>query len=113
MSVIGIRQVTLTILSGQTLSDELDTQGDLVTEIQMPGTWTTADIYVAGKTPAGAYVRLTERSDASDYTIKAAASDFVRIPADEAWGYPEKLKLESQNAQAADRSLIVHLRRND
>jgi hypothetical protein len=105
--------VEVTIASGESLSEAVDLgQGESLVGIQMPGTWTTADLTFAGSIDGGrTFGNIYDGNGTSEteVTVPADAGQVIRLdPAD--WVLFRHLKVRSGTsgtpvAQGGDRTI--------
>lgn len=75
---IGLATFTATIATGQSLSGEVDIGANSLVGIAMPAAWTAASITFQ-VSPDGGTTWLELQTVSSEYTVTAAASQFIAI----------------------------------
>lgn len=101
---------TVVIASGASLSAEIDLRGRLLTEIQMPGAWTAANLTFTDAYASGGSFGAMYDDAGTEYTVVAAASRNITVNPN-AFRKPF-LKVRSGTAsaavnQGADRTLTL------
>lgn len=105
---------TVVIASGASLSAEIDCRGRVLAEIQMPATWTAANLTFQYATAAGgSYANMYDPAG-TEYTVVAAAASGITMALAAFAGKPF-LKIRSGTAgaavaQGADRTLTLVFR---
>ncbi|MCP5362084.1 MAG: hypothetical protein H6908_05580 [Hyphomicrobiales bacterium] len=97
---------TITIASGQTTSDAVDLRGTTLIAIQMPGSWTSADISFQASIDGSTFYDVYD-SQGVAVTYAAGASQLISVHNVAAMAGLRYLKLVSSAAQGADRSLTL------
>jgi hypothetical protein len=90
------------------LSEAVNLGGATLIGIQMPATWTAADITFKASVDGTTYQDV--QIFGSTYTLTVAASEYVMIPVDKSFLLPPLLKIKSSMAQAANRTLQLVVR---
>lgn len=98
----------VTIANGASLSDAVDLKNNRLSYIQMPGTWTTANLTFQVSEDGETYNNLYNDAG-TEYTVTAAASQVLRLTLHD-WLAVRYLKIRSGTAgspvnQAAARTL--------
>jgi hypothetical protein len=91
------------------LSEAINLGGATLIGIQMPATWTPADISFQASVDGTTYQDVMLAG--SEYTLTVAASEYVMIPVDKSFLLPPLLKIKTSTGQAADRTLILVMRK--
>lgn len=106
---------TTTILSGASLSSEINLAGLCVVAIIMPASWTAANLtFQAASVSAGTFNDVYDEAG-TELTVTATASDHIIFPSDKALGLGPVIKVRSGTSaaavnQGADRSIGLVLR---
>lgn len=108
------QQIVVTILSGASLSAPVELRGCTPGAIEMPATWTTANLTF--QAASGDLVTFKDMYDefGTEVNVAAAASRYIRLtPSD--WWTPRWLKVRSGTSgsavnQGGDRVITIHCR---
>src|SRR5689334_1690823 len=102
------RGATVTILSGQTVSNAVDIQDQQIVGLITPAALTSIAITFQGSHDGVTYNPVT-KTDGSNYSLVVAASKYVTINPNDLAGL-RFVKVVAGTAEGADRSIILMLR---
>lgn len=108
----GVRtNYSVTISNGTSLSSAVDLGGTTLFAIQIPASWTTANITFQASADGVTYANLYD-STGTEVTVTAAASEFIVFSSPAPWLGIRFIKIRSGTSgtpvnQAADRALSI------
>ncbi len=105
---------TLTVASGQSLSASIDIKDQPIVAIEMPASWTTANLTFQGSND-GTTFKDVYNLDGDEYKITAAASRYIVLsPFEFQWARYIKVRSGTTGtpvSQGADRTLVLITRK--
>ena len=109
-----LQRRTATISSGQSLSASIDIKDQPIVAIQMPSTWTAANLTFQGSSD-GTNFFTVYNMEGDEFTVTVAASRYVVLsPFEFQWARYIKIRSGTSGApvnQAGDRTLVIVTRR--
>ena len=109
-----LQRRTASITSGQSLSASVDIKDQPIVAIQMPSTWTTANLTFQGSSDGTNFFNVYNM-EGDEFTVTVAASRYVVLsPFEFQWARYIKIRSGTSGApvnQAGDRTLVIVTRR--
>jgi len=105
---VKVNRRTATIANGATTSDTIDLEGQTLCGLSMPSALTGTALTFVIDNGSGVFNTIAD-GFGSDISKTVAASKYIGLSPTDFAGV-DKLKLVSGSAEAAERSIVVHLR---